>query len=101
MSLLCTRMYLYIVINYITRKTVLPQDKILDLVTLVLTTAWYTINSRFFQQTHDFAMGGPAPSTTAKMYLQAHEQIATSTTLHLPKVQQRFADEISFLNILT
>ena len=31
-------------------------------------------------------MGGPASSTTAEIYMQAHEQIAISTTQHPPKV---------------
>ena len=46
-----------------TRKTAIPQDKLLDLVHLVLTTTWYTFNSQFYQQTDGVAMGGS--STTA------------------------------------
>ena len=30
-----------------TRKTAIPQDNFLDLVHLVLTTTWYTLNSQF------------------------------------------------------
>ena len=47
------------------------QDEFLDLVHLVLTTTWYTFNSQFYQQTDGLAMGGPASSTTAEIYMQA------------------------------
>ena len=44
-------------------------------------------------------MGGPASSTTAEIYMQAHEQTAISTKLHAPKVWERFIDEfMPFLN---
>ena len=47
------------------------RDEFLDLVHLVLTTTWYTFNSQFYQQTDSLAMGGPASSTTAEIYMQA------------------------------
>ena len=43
-----------------TRKTAIPQDRFLSLVHLILTTTWYT---------DGVAMGGPASSTTAKIYM--------------------------------
>ena len=76
------------------RKTAIPQDKFLDLVNLVLTTTWYTFNSQFYQQTDRVAMGGPASSTTAEIYMQAHESTAISTALHPPKVWERFVDDV-------
>ena len=73
------------------RKTAIPQDKFLDLVNLVLTTTWYTFNSQtdcthFSTQTDGVAMGDPSSSTTAEIYMEAHESTAISTTLHPPKV---------------
>ena len=38
-------------------------------------------------------MGGPASSTTADIYMQAHEQTAISMKLHAPKVWEHFIDE--------
>ena len=38
-------------------------------------------------------MGGPASSTTAEIYMQAHEHIAMSTALHPPKVWEQFFDD--------
>ena len=58
----------------------IPQDKFLCLVNLVLTTTWYIF--KFYQQTDDVAIGGPASSTAAEIYMQAHEQYAISTALH-------------------
>ena len=77
-----------------TRKTAISQDKFLDLVHLVLTTTWYTFNSQFYQQTDGVAMGGPASSTTAEIYMQAYERTAITTALHHPKVWERFVDDI-------
>ena len=55
-----------------TRKTAIPHNKFLDLVNQVLTTTCYAFNSPFYQQTDDVALGGPASSTTAEIYTQAH-----------------------------
>ena len=77
-----------------TRKTAIPQDKFLDLVHLVLTTAWYIFNSQFYQQTDGVAIGGPASSTTAEIYMQAYERIVITTALHPPKVWERFVDDV-------
>ena len=52
-----------------TRKRAIPQDKFLDLVHLVLTSTWYTFNSQFYQQADGVAMGGPASSITAEIYM--------------------------------
>ena len=39
-------------------------------------------------------MGGPASSTTAKIYMQAYERTAITTALHIPKVWERFVDDV-------
>ena len=39
-------------------------------------------------------MRGPASSTTAEIYMQAHEQTAIFMTLQAPKVWEQFADDI-------
>ena len=77
-----------------TRKTAIPQDKFLDLVHLVLTTTWYTFNSQFYQQTDGVAMGSPASSTSAEIYMEAYERSAITTILHPPKVWKQFFDDI-------
>ena len=69
-----------------TTKTTIPQDKFLDLVSVVLITTWDTFNYQFYQETDGIAMVGPASSTTTEIYMQAHERTAISTTLHPPKV---------------
>ena len=75
-------------------KTAILQDKFLDLFNLVLTTTWYIFNSQFYQQTDGVAMGGPASSTTAEIYMQADESTAISMALHPPKFWERFADDV-------
>ena len=39
-------------------------------------------------------MGEPAYSTTAEIYMHAHEQTAISMALHPPKVWERFVDDV-------
>ena len=80
--------------DHFTRKMAIPQDKFLDLVHLVLTTTWYAFNSQLYQQTDDVAMGGPASSTTAEIYIQAYEHTAITTALHPPNVWERFVDDV-------
>ena len=75
-------------------RTAIPQDKFLDQVNLVLTTTWYSFNSKFYQKTEGVAMGGTASSITAKIYMQDHERTAISTALHPPKVLERFVDDV-------
>ena len=71
-----------------TRKTAIPHDKFLDLVNLVLKTPWWTFNSKFYQQIDGAKMGGPASSTTAKIFVQAYEQYLRYYTL------QNFGDNL-------
>ena len=87
---------------------VIPQDKFPDLVNLVLTTAWYIFNSKFYQQINSIAMEEPASSATAEIHVQAHEQTAISTTFHhINNLHQNFKftmkeesnEELAFLNI--
>ena len=77
-----------------TRKMTIPQDKFLDLVHLVLTTTWYTFNSQFYQQTDGIAIGGPASSITAGIYMQVYERPAIAMALQPPKVWERFVDDV-------
>ena len=74
----------YVNNNYhLTRKMGKPlHGKFYGLVNLVLTTCWYTFSSTFFQQTVSVAMGGPAPSATAEIYILAPKQ---SIALHLKR----------------
>ena len=74
------------------RKRLYP--KFLDLVNLFLTTTWYTFNSQFYQQTDEVAMGDTTSSTTAEIYMQAHERTAISTVLHPPKVWEQLVDDV-------
>ena len=64
---------------------------------MVLTTTWYSFNSQFYQQTDGVAMGGPVSSTTRTIYMQVHKRTAISTTLHPPKVWERFIDDVYFI----
>ena len=91
---------LYIIKDYVdndnqcTRKSIIPQEKLLDLVNLGLTTTWYAFNSQFYQQTDGVAMGGPAYLSTEEYYMRAHQQIVISMVLHPLKVWEQFIDAV-------
>ena len=55
--------------NRFTRKTAIAQDKLLDLVSLVLTATWYTFNFSIFQGTDDVAVVEPTSSTISGIYI--------------------------------
>ena len=46
-------------------------------------------------------MGGPAPSTTAEIYMQAYERTPITMALHPPKVCEGFADDVYSILKLT
>ena len=70
-----------------------------DLDNLVLTTTWYTFHSQFYQQTGIGSMEGPVSSTTAEIYIQAHDDTAINTPLHFPKLWDRFVDDAKLNNL--
>ena len=75
-----------------TRKTAIPRDKVDELVSLDLTTIWYTFNSQFYQQTDCVTMGGPASSITKEIFIEAYEQTALPIALNPPKVLERIVE---------
>ena len=82
------------------KKTTITQDRFLDLVNLVLTTTWYTFDSYFYQQIDDVAMGKPASSTTAEIFMHADEQTNIYDTTP-SKVWEHFVDNICSIFKLT
>ena len=71
-----------------------PQDKFLDLVSLVLTTTCYTFDSQFYHQTDGVATRGQTSSTTTKNYKHFHAHTAISMALHPTKVWERFVGDV-------
>ena len=49
------------------KKTSIPIEEFLKLVTLVLTKTWYLFDGKFFTQTDGVVMGGPASSIVAEI----------------------------------
>ena len=81
--------------DQLTRKTAIPQYKLLDLVNLVLIGPLLVL---FYQQVDGVAMGVPASSTTTEMYMQVHEKPTISMTLYPSKFWERiFHDFYSIL----
>ena len=74
--------------DHCTKKTAIPQNKFLDLVNLVLTNIWYTLNYQFYKEPDGVVMGGTASSKTAEIYMhmRAYERTTIFTALHPPKV---------------
>ena len=57
-----------------------------------MTLTWYTFT--FYQQTDSVAIGGPAFSSKAEIYMQAHKQTVICGALHPPKVWERSVDDV-------
>ena len=57
-----------------TRKATIPQERFLDL-------SFYNFNFQFYRKTDGVAMGSPASSTTAEIYMQANKIAARSKSL--------------------
>ena len=68
------------------RKMAVPHEKFFDLVKSVLTTTQYIVNFQFYQQTNGVPMGGLASSTTAEIYMKAHQCTAIYMALYPPNV---------------
>ena len=60
----------------------------------MLTKTCFQFNWKFLKQTDGVAMGGPASSVIAEIYMQAHESTALTTTSNPPKVWERFVDDV-------
>ena len=63
------------------------------MVRFLLIKTWFTYNGMFYRQTDGVAMGGPASSVVAEIFMQSHDKRALSTFLSPPKVYERFVDD--------
>ena len=75
-------------------KTNIPAEDLLEITELLLTKTCFQFNGKFLKQTDGVAMGGPASSVIAEIYMQAHESTALITTSNPPKVWERFVDDV-------
>ena len=75
-------------------KTSIPPDGFLEITEFVQTKTWFIFNNDIFTQTDGVAMGGPASSVVAEIYMQAHEQTALTTFSNKPKVWKRYVDDV-------
>ena len=75
-------------------KTNIPAEDLLEITELLLTKTCFQFNGKFLKQTDGVAMGGPASSVIAEIYMQAHETTALTTTSNPPKVWERFVDDV-------
>ena len=70
-------------------KTSIPPEEFLEITEFVLTKTWFIFNNDILTQTDAVAMGGPASSVVAEIYMQAHRQTALTTFSNKPKVWER------------
>ena len=75
-------------------KTKIPPSNLLEIIEFLLTKTWFIFDGKYYSQTDGVAMGGPASSVVAEIYMQKHEQIAISTADHPPKTWDRFVDDV-------
>ena len=75
-------------------RTPLSQKNVLDLLEFLPRTTYFIFNGTYCQQTEGVVMGGPPSSIVAKIYIQATETTALTTTSHPPKVWERHVDDV-------
>ena len=75
-------------------RTPLSPKNVLDLLEFLVRTTFFIFNSAYYQQTEGVAMGGPPSSIIAEIYMHWTETTALTTTSHLPKVWQRYVDDV-------
>ena len=73
-------------------KTKIPPKDVLEIVEFLLTTTWFLYNGIFFKQTDGVAMGGPASSVVAEIYMQEHDKKALLCQMP-PKAYERFFED--------
>ena len=77
-----------------TKTNNITAENLLEITELLLTKTCFQFNGKFLKQTDGVAMGGPASSVIAEIYMQAHESTALTTTSNPPKVWERFIDDV-------
>ena len=74
-------------------KTPIPPTELLEIVEFLLTKTWFKFNGKFLTQKDGVAMGGPASSVVAEIYMQEHDKKSLSTFPSPPKCYERFVDD--------
>ena len=54
-------------------KTKIPPSNLLEIIEFLLTKTWFIFDGKYYSQTDGVAMGGPASSVVAEIYMQKHE----------------------------
>ena len=75
------------------RTNLLP-DQILELLEFLLRTTFFIFNGEFRQQTDGVAMGGPASSIVAEIYMISIETTAITTADTPPRIWERHVDDV-------
>ena len=80
------------------QKTKIPRADLLELIEFLLTKTWFIFNGECFTQLDGVAMGGPASSVIADIYMQHYDKTALSTFEKPVKAYERYVGTlISFL----
>ena len=74
------------------KKTKIPHDSLLDIIEFLLTKTWFKYNDKFLTQTDGVAMGRPASSIVAELYMQHHDRTSITTFKTNLKCYERFVD---------
>ena len=76
------------------KKTRIPPNSLLGITEFLLTRTLFRFTEKFLTQTDGVAMGGPASSVVAELYMQHHDQRALIATFKTAlKYYERFVDD--------
>ena len=80
-------------------RTPLSVDQLCDLLSLCLSTTYFSFNSEFYLQLHGCAMGSPVSPIVVNLYMEAFEQRALNEITGIaPRVWLRYVDDVWNLN---
>ena len=80
--------------NTLQDRTNLLPDQILELLEFLLRTTYFIFNGEFHQRTDGVAMGGPASSVVAEIYMISIETTAITTADTPPRIWERHVDDV-------
>ena len=75
------------------KRTIMPVDTILELLAFCLNNTYFVFQNTFYEQTKGAAMGSSISHIIANIFMEAFEQRAITTALHLPRVWKRYVDD--------
>ena len=74
-------------------RTIMTADNIIELLGFCLSNTYFVFQDVVYEQTKGAAMGSPVNPIVTNIYMEAFENRAITTALHLPRIWKRYVDD--------